>query len=311
MFFIKRFIIYCFFMLLAMVPVVTAMAQTQPMLSQYPSPMRETIRKHERVKMDSTLGKTIEIETLLARPVVVYLPEKKKNKPVDLLIHFHGSAGIVAYAAEAYKGNIVTATINLGSGSGVYARAFENDSVFLQLEENLWRLIAEENGKNPQKGRLILSGFSAGYGAIRSILKSNVLFEKVTSVILLDGLHSSYIPERTVLAEGGAIDTTLLQPFVKFAAAAINKNSDKKFLFTHSEIFPGTFVSTTECAHYLLTTASIKALPVLKQGPLGMQQISQAEKGSFSVLGFAGNSAPDHVDHFHALYYFLNRVRKK
>jgi hypothetical protein len=31
-----------------------------------------------------------------------------------------------------------------------------------------------------------------------------------------------------------------------------------------------------------------------------MQQLSGTRAGSFAVLGFAGNSAPDHVDHLHA-----------
>ena len=32
-----------------------------------------------------------------------------------------------------------------------------------------------------------------------------------------------------------------------------------------------------------------------------MQQLSEARRGGFDVLGFAGNSAPDHVDHLYAL----------
>jgi hypothetical protein len=32
-----------------------------------------------------------------------------------------------------------------------------------------------------------------------------------------------------------------------------------------------------------------------------MQQLSEVHRGGFHVLGFAGNSAADHVDHLHAL----------
>ena len=32
-----------------------------------------------------------------------------------------------------------------------------------------------------------------------------------------------------------------------------------------------------------------------------MQQLSEAHRGGFHVLGFAGNSAADHVDHLYAL----------
>ena len=36
-------------------------------------------------------------------------------------------------------------------------------------------------------------------------------------------------------------------------------------------------------------------------GPQKMQQLSEAKSGQFRVLGFAGNTAPDHIDHLHAL----------
>ncbi len=33
-----------------------------------------------------------------------------------------------------------------------------------------------------------------------------------------------------------------------------------------------------------------------------------ARAGRFALLGFAGNSAPDHIDHFHALEHWLGRI---
>ena len=44
----------------------------------------------------------------------------------------------------------------------------------------------------------------------------------------------------------------------------------------------------------------------LKRAPLGMQQLSEARRGGFRLLGFAGNSAPDHVDHLYALGAWLH-----
>jgi hypothetical protein len=32
-----------------------------------------------------------------------------------------------------------------------------------------------------------------------------------------------------------------------------------------------------------------------------MQQLSEAGAGQFHLLGYAGNSAPDHIDQFHAM----------
>jgi len=54
----------------------------------------------------------------------------------------------------------------------------------------------------------------------------------------------------------------------------------------------------------------LKQTPVLQWGPGGMQQLSEVRQDRFLVLGFAGNTAPDHVDHLHALPHFLEMLSK-
>ncbi|WP_300597872.1 hypothetical protein [Niabella sp.] len=288
---------------------ISVTAQTTTPQAQYPSPMQETVRRHERISFDMQQGITYTIDSILAKPVFVYIPKRlKKAAWADLLIHFHGMNYVPACTAEKSKTNLVAVSVNLGSGSGAYARPFQNDTVFKKLITAIWNTVQEHLGNRIRQRKIILSGFSAGYGAIRSILSETDGFASVNTVLLLDGLHASYIPERKLLAEGGLIDTTGFVPFLAFARKAISPATGKRMLFTHSEIFPGTFVSTTEAAGYLLQQLQLKAVPVLKGGPGGMQQISEAGKGNFTVLGFAGNSAPDHVDHFHGLPFFLRRL---
>jgi hypothetical protein len=76
-------------------------------------------------------------------------------------------------------------------------------------------------------------------------------------------------------------------------------------LITHSEIFPGTYASTTETADYLLKELGVTRRAVVKWGPMGTQELSEARQGKFLLIGFAGNSAPDHVDQLHSLPQFL------
>ena len=269
--------------------------------------MRETVRRHERVTFEMEPSKTIILNNILPKPVTIYLPANiRKLKQANLLIHFHGLAPVVAYAACQYKHPLITVSVNLGSGSSAYAQPFNNDTTFKKLRQVVLDTVSKHIGYPLQTGKIILSGFSAGYGAIRSILLHSGDFKEIHTVLLLDGLHTSYIPERKVLAEGGLIDSISLEPFIQFAREATNKSSGKKFMFTHSEIFPGTFSSTTETANYLLHTLNIKTKAVLKWGPLGMQQLSEASSGNFFILGFAGNTAPDHIDHFHGLFHFLH-----
>jgi hypothetical protein len=40
-----------------------------------------------------------------------------------------------------------------------------------------------------------------------------------------------------------------------------------------------------------------------------MQQLSEVRAGRFELLGFAGNTGPDHIDQLHAMPELLARVR--
>lgn len=112
---------------------------------------------------------------------------------------------------------------------------------------------------------ITLVGFSAGYGAVRAILRHDANFRLVNNVLLLDGIHASYVPEGKLLADGGVIKADDLDSYVKFAREAVN--GKKSFVISHSEIFPATYASTTECVDFLLNTLSLKRRPKLKNGP--------------------------------------------
>src|SRR5207244_11439343 len=138
-----------------------------------------------------------------------------------------------------------------------------------------------------------------GYGAVREMLGRPEYFALINNVLLLDGMHTSYLPESKPLADGGVIDRPGLETFIRFAREAVAGR--KTFAVTHSEIFPGTYAVTTDCADYLLAQLDLKRQSQLRQGPLGMQQLRAVNTGGFHLRGSAGNSAPDHVDFLHAM----------
>lgn len=80
-------------------------------------------------------------------------------------------------------------------------------------------------------------------------------------------------------------------------------------IVTHSEIFPGTFASTTETAGYLLSVLHLARRPLLRWGPMRTQQLNAARAGGFLLIGHVGNSAPDHVDQLHSLPEYLEWLR--
>ena len=257
--------------------------------------MSETARAHERLEPVVVPQAQRLAEGPLPEDVMVFPSNPAPG--YGLLIHFHGAPYIPYLAMRAGQPPMTVVAVNLGSGSSAYERPFLDPGAFPALVDSALARAGTDN--RPE--RIFLSGFSAGYGAIRSILREHA--ERVDGVLLLDGLHASYVPEGRVLSAGGRVDSTDMAPFVAFARRAARR--EKVFLFTHSEIFPGTYVSTTEAADFLLAELGLERTPVLDWGPVGMQQVSRAGSGAFDVLGFAGNSAPDHVDHLHGMPEFL------
>lgn len=283
---------------------------TPPAAPQNPSPMVEQTRAHERLTSRKLAGTVRSFMAPAAVPVELFVPDRARARDrVDLVIHFHGAAWLPEQAVAGLGGSSVAAVVNLGVGSGAYDRAFTDPTAFDSLLAGVTREISAATGRATHVGRITLVGFSAGHGAVRAILREPRYFAKVDAVLLLDGMHTSYVPEGTALAAGGALDTTNLVAFANFARAAVR--GEKRFVVTHSEIFPGTFASTTETSDWLLRAIGLRRTPVLRWGPRGMQQLSEVRAGRFELLGFAGNSGPDHIDHLHAMPELLERALKR
>ena len=255
---------------------------------QNPSPMVDSTRVHERVERKPFAGETFQIDGILPKPVEVFANAEAS----DLLIHFHGASFIVADAATRARRPMAAASVHLGAGSRVYETPFLDPEVFPRLLDAI-------RARTGNYDRIWLTGFSAGYGAIRAILRDDDAVQRIDGVLLLDGLHTGYLQDRRVEEEK-------MQPFVRYARLAAE--GKKTFVVTHSEVFPGTFASTTETTDHLLAALGIKRRPLLAWGAVGMQQLSAACAGRFLVLGFAGNSAPDHLDHLHGMASFVDRL---
>jgi hypothetical protein len=272
--------------------------------------MVEATRAHERLSQTTLDGVMRSFAGPGGRPVEIFVPASaRKRDAAHLVIHFHGIAWLPQQAVARLGDGSIAAVVNLGAGSGAYHRAFADPASYDSLLAGVVRELTAATGRAIRIDRVTLVGFSAGHGAIRAILLDPRHFASVDALLLLDGMHTSYVPEGTVLAAGGALDTTNLAAFAHFARAAVR--GQKRFLITHSEIFPGTFASTTETADWLLRELGLRRTPVLRWGPRRMQQLSETRSGRFEVMGYAGNSAPDHVDQLHAMPELLARLLKR
>lgn len=266
--------------------------------SQNPSPMAEHTRAHPRLKQETPPGRreALELGTL-------FLPAKLKLKsPVPLFIHFHGGTWLPEVAA-AQVGKTAVISIQLGAGSGIYARPFADPQLFTRL------LTEAETKAGVKFSPISLTSWSAGYGAVRAILKVPEHYARVDRVLLIDGMHAGYVGGKPGTAPSleSELEAVDLDIFLKFARDAVAGR--KRMIVTHSEIFPGTYASTTETADWLLAQLGLKRTAVVKWGPMQTQQLSESKAGKFWLLGFAGNTAPDHVDQLHSLPEYLNWLR--
>ena len=258
-------------------------------LVQSPSPMVENTRAHDRQQQRPVPGARI------ATPLGELLlpPGLKPGHKLPLVIHFHGEPWLAEQSVRKAIPKAAVLAVQVGSGSRVYGDAVHDPATLPAILTALGHPVE----------RLYLSGFSAGYGAIRAILRQNANAARVDGVLLLDGIHSDYeTPQESRHPEPADLDA-----FLNFARAA--QGQQKRLVILHSEIFPGTYASTTETTDWLLAKLELRRKAVLRWGPLGMQIVSDTRSGRLRVLGFAGNSAPDHVDMLHALPWALRMLK--
>lgn len=213
---------------LLFVVVVPLLAQQTP---QNPSPITDTTRPHLRIAQVEVSGQRTALTTLKGA-ILFTSPKVKSNKPTPLIIHFHGAPWLMEYHIAKHFPNAALITVNLGSGSRVYGNPFSEVQMFQNLIDEASKVLELKRGWSS----ITLVGFSAGYGAVRAILRQEDNFKKVNNVLLLDGIHASYVPEGKRLADGGIIKADDLDSFVKFAREAVGGR--KSFLISHSEFSP-------------------------------------------------------------------------
>jgi hypothetical protein len=258
---------------------------------QNPSPMVEHTREHPRLKEEHPAGRREKLDA-----GTLFIPQAiAGQKEAALLIFMHGGTWIPEVAAA--KHGMAALVIQRGDG---YKALFEKDGAFEALVD------AAADKADMSWMQITVGGWSAGCQGIRAMLRHESAVKRIDRVLMIDGIHSSYAGGKPGPLES-KIDTEPLQPIAAFAREAIAGR--KRLLITHSEIFPGTFASTTETADWLLRELGVKRRSILEWGPMKTQQLSEAKSGSFHLLGFAGNSAPDHVDQLHALSDLLERSK--
>lgn len=235
---------------------------------------------------------------------VVLRPEEPKgeragSEPGDLLIHFHGAVETIRQALERAGTEATVVVVNQPGLSAAYAAPFREDP---QLFASLLAAARspQPDGIDPPAlrwRRVTLSCFSAGYGAVREILKDPAAVDSVATVVAADSIYAGIDPAAEATGSRG-VDARDMEAFVAFAERAVR--GEKVFVITHSAQ-PTPYASTTETADHLLRSVGVGRTMVTPARGEEFAQVSEAGRRGFAVMGFSGASGSAHLFHLRSI----------
>ena len=222
-------------------------------------------------------------------PFTLYLPATWNSNATaqTITLHFHTAAWYIIQEHIRRGSPNPLASIHLGEGSSVYRRAFE-DSQRLQrtlavISDALQKRSAVKVGITAVE----LSSFSAGYGAIRELVKTTNVF---SAVVLADSMYASLAtnagPRRPAPEH--------INVWLPLAQAATNRQTT--FVFTYSEVPTSSYASSAECATALLAALQLTNSPVPPRGA-DFPLLRRVDSGNLHIWGYGGTNAQAHLTH--------------
>jgi hypothetical protein len=217
-----------------------------------------------------------------------------------LTVHFHTAVWftIQEHLRRGGKGPLIC--FQLGEGSTIYRRAFEDTN-------RLGRVLRLVEGEMKQRGApsqtsitaLDVSSFSAGYGAVRELLKSPENLKLIQGIVLLDSMYAAY-EARQDEAELRKPAREQIDVWVPFARSAIRGR--KTFVFTYSAVPTDKYASSSECALALVAALGTAGGPVEPGSNAAAAAPDfplryRSDEGNFHVWGYGGEDASAHLTH--------------
>jgi hypothetical protein len=248
-----------------------------------PMPQRTISRDPQPPK-----GRTIPLAEGDAK-FTLFVPEGWKTSNSTLTLHFHTAEWFVIQEHVRRGAAHPLATFYLGEGSTVYRRAFEDPKRFGRVLDVI------EHELSVRLRDIEISSFSAGYGAVREIIRRADNVERIRTIVLGDSMYAGLDTNAVRQPSREQIDV-----WVPFARAAMK--GDKTFVFTYSAVPTTTYASSSECARALLAALNVadKEVPSNstpaasdKDFPL----LRRADAANLHVWGYGGTNAQAHMTH--------------
>ena len=233
----------------------------------------------------------------------LFLPEGWRVPPdggAKLVVHFHTIAWFTIQEHVRRGSRLPLLNFALGEGSATYSKPFQEPARFqdwLRTVES--EMISRGAPTNTRVIGVDVSSFSAGYGAVREILKLETNRTVIRRIVLCDSLYGGLTetnapyPHRKVLAEH-------VEPWRTFVQAAAR--GEKTFLLTTSDIETTRYASTRECGAAVASAAGAEFKSVMKDSCAAAREpeyplIQRADLGRFHVWNYAGTNAQAHLTH--------------
>ncbi len=234
---------------------------------------------------------------------ILFVPSKWKapaSGQVDLRINFHGATWFAIQ--EHLRGGLNHPMIAFhgGDGSGKYQRPFKDT-----LRFGRWMKIVEDKlkeGGSPASTKITavsISSYGAGYAAIREILQSAEYQKLIKRVVIAGAIYADYAKD----ADGSDTKTPInsqIDPYIPFAQAATL--GEKTFVITYSEVLPGPYAGSSECAEAISskvggTFAEVELDSSAAANDPDFPLIKRCDVKSFHLWGYAGNTPESHITH--------------
>jgi len=215
----------------------------------------------------------------------------------NVLVHFHGAEPIRKLLTPLGLGFVI-ATFDIGTLSGGYDRAFSAPGTFDSMLSAISREVSVVTNQPAARPRsIILTSWSAGYGAIRRIITPGR--DDIDAVVLIDSLYSGFAPGAETP------DPAELAPFAALARSAAR--GGPLFVVTHSSVPTYGYSSTVDTSTFLLRDVGLDTALTTPAAGDAFGLIRARDRNHFFVRGYAGGDAAAHCAQLRLLPDILQR----
>jgi hypothetical protein len=211
----------------------------------------------------------------------------------DVLVQLKGSPQRVNAALRDNKLSAVAIVVTEGGLSKAYSDPFSDPELLQRMLDEATAAVRKKLGREDLKpGKLCLGSFSAGFGAVRELLKHDRWFERIDGIYMQDSIYAGYVSDTDK-----RVNPANMVGFRRFAVAAAEGR--KVMVITHTRLTPGSYASTYETADDLLEAVGTKADAVEPNRNVAkdFNVYREARKGNFHLVGTFGDDGQEHGRH--------------